>query len=149
MDRVSKKARWISRLYRGWNDYKSGIGQLTGEFWLGNDKIHRLTAARPSYLRIDLEHWTGGRVHAKYDKFAIGDENALYRLQVGSYSGTARDSLTKHNLNNMAFSTKDRDNDNKSGGHCAQESNGTWWYNNCQHSNLNGQGVRWKLRPPN
>ena len=115
--------------YRGWNDYKSGFGQLTGEFWLGNDKIHRLTAARPSSLRIDLEHWTGGRVHAKYDKFAIGDENALYRLQVGSYSGTARDSLTKHNLNNMPFSTKDRDNDNKSGGHCAQESNGTWWYN--------------------
>ena len=32
--------------YRGWNDYKSGFGQLTAEFWLGNDKIHRLTASR-------------------------------------------------------------------------------------------------------
>ena len=38
---------------RGWNDYKSGFGQLTAEFWLGNDKIHRLTAVRPSALRVE------------------------------------------------------------------------------------------------
>ena len=41
--------------YRGWNDYKSGFGQLTAEFWLGNDKIHRLTASRASSLRVKLE----------------------------------------------------------------------------------------------
>ena len=38
--------------YRGWNDYKSDLGQLNAVFWLGNDKIHRLTAARPSSLRV-------------------------------------------------------------------------------------------------
>ena len=41
--------------YRGWKDYKAGFGELTAEFWLGNDKIHRLTASRPSSLRVDLE----------------------------------------------------------------------------------------------
>ena len=68
--------------YRGWNDYKSGFGQLTAEFWLGNDKIHRLTAARPSSLRVELEDWNGVRVLAKYGKFNIGDEQVKYRLEV-------------------------------------------------------------------
>ena len=122
--------------YRGWNDYKSGFGQLTAEFWLGNDKIHRLTAARPSSLRVELEDWNGVRVFAKYGKFKIGDEQVQYRLAVGSYSGTAGDSLTYHN--NMAFSTKDRDNDRWSN-NCAVSLTGAWWYNQCHYSNLNGK----------
>ena len=138
--------------YRGWNDYKSGFGQLTAEFWLGNDKIHRLTASRPSSLRVELEDWTGVRVFARYGRFNIGDEQMQYRLEVDSYSETAEDSLTGgHNHSNMAFSTKDRDNDRYSG-NCAVENTGAWWYNICQYSNLNGQylgekydgnGLRW------
>ncbi|KAL9967660.1 hypothetical protein ACROYT_G025940 [Oculina patagonica] len=137
--------------YRGWNDYKAGFGQLTAEFWLGNDKIHRLTASRPSSLRVELEDWNGGKAYAKYGTFNIGDEQAQYRLEVGSYSGTAGDSLAYHN--NMAFSTKDRDNDRWQS-HCAATHNkGAWWYDNCHYSNLNGQylgdnndwrGVGWR-----
>ena len=136
--------------YREWNDYKAGFGQLTAEFWLGNDKIHRLTASRPSSLRVELEDWSGGKVYAKYGKFNIGDEKALYRIKVGSYSGTAGDSLSLHN--NMAFSTKDRDNDIASSNNCAVDYTGAWWYQSCHHSNLNGQylgdksdyrGARW------
>ena len=102
--------------YRGWSDYKSGFGQLTSEFWLGNDTIHRLTASRASSLRVELEDWNGVRVYAKYGQFNIGDEQAEYRLKANSYSGTAGDSLAYHN--NMAFSTKDRDND-RNFGKCA------------------------------
>ena len=127
--------------YRGWNDYKSGFGQLTAEFWLGNDKIHRLTASRPSSLRVELEDWNGVRVYAKYGRFSIGDEQAQYRLEVGSYSGTAGDSLTYHN--NMAFTTKDRDNDRDSTtGYCAVKWTGAWWYNRCHYSHLNGKYLR-------
>ena len=122
--------------YRGWNDYKSGFGQLAAEFWLGNDKIHRLTAARPSSLRVEVEDWNGVRAYAKYGKFNIGDEQAKYRLKVGSYSGTAGDSLAYHN--NMAFGTKDRDN-YRWDGNCAVSYTGAWWYDGCYHSNLNGK----------
>ena len=111
--------------YRGWNDYKSGFGQLTAEFWLGNDNIHRLTAAKPCSLRVELKDWNGVRVYAKYDKFNIGDEQTNYRLEVGSYSGTAGDSLALHK--NMAFTTKDRDNDIWKGGDCSLWSGGAWW----------------------
>ena len=123
--------------YRGWNDYKSGFGQLTAEFWLGNDKIHRLTASGPSSLRVELEDWNGVRVYAKYGKFNIGDEQAKYRLEVGSYSGTAGDSLAYHN--NMAFSTKNRDNDSNESSNCAVSWTGAWWYKGCHYSNLNGK----------
>ena len=136
--------------YRGWNDYKAGFGQLTGEFWLGNDKIHRLTASRSSSLRVELEDWYGNKVYAKYGSFSVGDEQAQYRLQVGSYSGTSRDSLKYHN--NMNFTTKDRDND-RHPSNCAILYTGAWWYKYCQYSNLNGRyldsktknltGVRW------
>ena len=124
--------------YRGWNDYKAGFGQLTAEFWLGNDKIHRLTASRPSSLRVELEDWNGVRAHAKYGTFNIGDEQAKYRLEVGSYSGTAGDSLADRH-NHMAFSTKDRDNDGASTASCATVYPGAWWYGDCLYSNLNGQ----------
>ena len=123
--------------YRGWNDYKSGFGQLTAEFWLGNDKIHRLTASRPSSLRVELEDWNGVRVYAKYGRFKIGDEQAQYRLEVDSYSGTAGDALIAWH-NSMAFTTKDRDKDlyNRN---CAVVLTGAWWYNGCGYSNLNGK----------
>ena len=130
--------------HRGWNEYKSGFGQLTGEFWLGNDQIHRLTAARPSSLRVDLEDWNGVRVYAKYGRFNISDEQAQYRLEVGSYSGTAGDSLIEGH-NNMAFTTKDRDNDRRSSHNCAMSYTGAWWFNNCHPSNLNGKYLGEKL----
>ena len=136
--------------YRGWNDYKSGFGQLTAQFWLGNDNIHRLTASRYSSLRVELEDWNGVRVYAKYGRFSIGDEQAQYRLEVSSYSGTAGDALAWHNI--MAFTTKDRDNDRWTSENCAVRFTGAWWYNGCDYSNLNGKylgnkidsrGVRW------
>ena len=123
--------------YRGWDDYNAGFGQPTAEFWLGTDKIHRLTAFRPSSLRVELEDWNGGKAYAKYSKFNIDDEQAQYRLDVVSYSGTAGDSLAWHN--NKAFSVKDRDNDRWSGGNCAVKYTSAWWHNDCHYSNLSGK----------
>ena len=136
--------------YLGWSEYKVGFGNLTGEFWLGLDKIHRLTASRPSELRVEVGDWSGGRAYAKYGNFGVGDEQSLYQLSVGSYSGTAGDSLIEYQ-NNMKFTTKDRDNDQLSG-NCAVRYTGAWWYRHCLPSNLNGQylgntvsaeGVNW------
>ena len=74
--------------YRDWADYENGFGDLKGEFWLGLDKIQRLTSSDTFKLRVDLEDWEGEIKFAEYDMFAIGDESSKYRLSLGSYSGT-------------------------------------------------------------
>ena len=72
--------------YRGWNDYKYGFGNMSGEFWLGLDKIHRLTKER-SRLRVDLEDTTGKTAYAEYDFFGVTSESSKYKLSLGTYSG--------------------------------------------------------------
>lgn len=119
---------------RGWADFKRGFGNLNGEFWLGLDKIHRLTKTK-SRLRVELEDTQGKTAYAEYDMFSVSSERNKYRLGLGKYTGTAGDSLSYHR--NMAFSTKDRDNDNYSA-NCAAHYNSAWWYNNCVSANLNG-----------
>ena len=73
--------------YRGWNDYKKGFGNLYGEFWLGLDKINRLTSSDRYKLRVDLEDIEGKTAYAEYNLFAITSERTKYQLSLGSYSG--------------------------------------------------------------
>ena len=73
--------------FRGWDDYKRGFGNLNGrEFWLGLNKIHRLTASSSNKLRVDLEDIHGKTAFAEYSSFAVAS-GAKYQLSLGSYSG--------------------------------------------------------------
>lgn len=42
------------------------------------------------------------------------------------------------NLNGASFSTVERDNDQWNSGHCANDYNGGWWFNDCHDAFLNG-----------
>ena len=66
---------------------KEGFGNLNGEFWLGLDKIHRLTVSGGYKLRIDLEDIHGKTAFAEYSSFSVTSERAKYQLSLGSYSG--------------------------------------------------------------
>ena len=120
--------------YRNWYDYKHGFGELYGEFWLGLDKIHRLTSTSVT-LRIDLMAPDSSKAYANYEEFTIGNDKSMYVIHFGRYAGTAGDSLQSHK--GMKFSTKDKDNDINSG-NCAVSYSGAWWYESCHNSNLNG-----------
>ena len=73
--------------FRGWDDYKRGFGNLSGEFWLGLDRIYRLTANSSNKLRVDLEGNHGNTAFAEYSSFTVASERAKYQLSLGKYSG--------------------------------------------------------------
>ena len=122
--------------YRYWTDYQQGFGSLTGEFWLGLDKIHRLTSTG-TQLRVDLQDFYGSSVYAQYTNFSVGDSASKYILTVSGYSGTAGDSLPTSYHSGLPFTTRDQDND-LCGCNCAQTYQGAWWYRSCYYSSLNG-----------
>ena len=75
--------------YRDWKDYKRGFGQLNGTFWLGLEKIHRLTnQKKQNKLRVELEEFTGSSCYAEYDNLTVNGEDDRYRLaSLGYYQG--------------------------------------------------------------
>lgn len=133
---IQKRFDGAVDFYRGWHDYKIGFGKTSGEYWLGLDKINRLSHSGRYRLRVNLMDTKGNTRYASYDFFAVSSENTKYQLSLGTYSGTAGDSLT-HQAG-APFSTKDRDND-KWGKSCAVSYHGAWWYKACHYSNLNGK----------
>ncbi|KAI0231091.1 Ryncolin-1 [Lamellibrachia satsuma] len=123
--------------WRDWSSYKKGFGDLSGEFWLGNEYLHDLTSQANYTLRFDLEDFEDATRYAVYTHFVVASEGNKYRLSVGGYYGTAGDQFQHHD--GMSFSTKDRDHDTYPGMHCAQAVRGAWWYSRCYRVCLNGQ----------
>ena len=122
---------------RLWADYKTGFGDLNWEFWLGLEKLHRLTNAPcAQVLRIDLEDFDGNKRYAEYSGFVVGNETGEYVMTFEEYSGNAGDSLSYHNK--AKFSTADNDNDLGEGPFCPKHWGSAWWYVACHYAHLNG-----------
>ncbi|XP_068105998.1 ficolin-2-like isoform X2 [Hyperolius riggenbachi] len=127
--------------FQDWETYKRGFGSQLGEFWLGNENIHRLTATGSYQMRVDLEDFDHNRTYAMYSGFKLKGEKDLYRLMFKSFiSGSAGDSLSWHN--DQPFTTQDKDNDNAEDSNCAVDYSGAWWFDNCHGSHLNGAYLR-------
>ncbi|XP_075064830.1 fibroleukin [Mixophyes fleayi] len=127
---------------RTWNEYKNGFGNLSGEFWLGNDKLHLLSKNNNMMLRIELEDFKGVKEYAKYDLFYVANEYLKYRLSVSDYSGTAGDALhfsKQYNHDQKFFTTPDKDNDRYPSGNCGAYYSSGWWFDACMSANLNGK----------
>lgn len=113
---------------KNWEFYKRGFGDFRGEFWFGNEFIHRLTTDNVVMLRIVLEDFDGNKAFADFDTFIVGSEDDNYKITIGGYAGNASDSLSSHN--HAQFSTFDRKNDNAPDCcPCAASYGGGWWFN--------------------
>ncbi|XP_068183018.1 angiopoietin-2a [Antennarius striatus] len=122
--------------HRTWQEYKEGFGEPSGEFWLGNEFVSRLTSQQSYKLRIQLSDWEGNSEFSQYDQFSLDSEAHNYRIYLKGFSGTAG-KISSIGQPGSDFSTKDADND-KCVCKCSQLTTGGWWFDACGPSNLNG-----------
>src|SRR6218665_55041 len=138
--------RWIVFLYRfdgsvdfnrTWTDYRNGFGDVTGEYWLGLEKLTQLTndgqyRARFEFKSIQNESWFS----SEYDSFLIDPESNWYTIHVSGFMGDAGNkyvyTVPTGIQNGMNFTTWDSDNDRHLTVNCAISfESGGWWYNAC------------------
>lgn len=117
-----------------WNAYRDGFGPLSGDHWLGNDKISWITSSLGQQAYVRLVDKLNQETYEEYGSFAVSSGN--YTLSVSAPSGPAGDSLSDHS--GIAFSAGETDNDN-SVTDCADIFASGWWFDACLESNLNGE----------
>ncbi|XP_060666373.1 fibrinogen-like protein 1 [Drosophila nasuta] len=130
---------------RDWATYRKGFGSFGSDFFLGLEKIHRITSLQHFELYIHLVDEDGRTYNGRYDYFKISDEHNGYALRLGEFTGTFIEDGMRYN-NNMKFTTFDRDNDKVDNGNCAYRYESGWWYSACSNCNLNapyGLYLRW------
>jgi len=119
-----------------WSEFRSEFGAITGNYWIGNDRLHELTKNGDYYLWVDIIS-NDNLYWAEYKKFIVAGPEDGYRLTIGEYRGNAGDGL--YYVDGMKFTTKDQDNDKRTTQNCADVTKGGFWYNDCAYAPLNGE----------
>ncbi|XP_033627252.1 angiopoietin-4-like [Asterias rubens] len=120
---------------RNWAEYRDGFGDLSGGFWLGNEKIRILTESfGPWQLRVVAEDPLGNYYVSDYFGFSITGAN--YNVDYSSYSVLNVESST--GIKGKPFSTADRINYDGSAVNCPSAPAGGWWFADDCKDNLNG-----------
>jgi len=131
---------------RSWAEFKVGFNDSRGNYWLGNERLHRLTNSGRHKLRFDLQ--ARGNLswyYAEYSTLIVLSEGSNYSVTVSGYSGNAGDAFSYND--GMMFTTFDRDNDLHRI-NCAANNGGGFWYKACSNANVNNalRGPRNNLR---
>ncbi|XP_022085123.1 fibrinogen-like protein A [Acanthaster planci] len=137
--------------HRTWSEYRSGFGDLSGEFWLGNNLVSLILNRSSQYkwdLRVDILAWDGVEAWAKYKDFKISSEENLFSLHYAYYdnNSTAGDALFLHK--DEHFTTYEV---SWEGTALVAHFKGAWWIRNGLMSNLNSEyypypgemGLKW------
>ncbi|XP_051860824.1 ryncolin-1-like [Drosophila albomicans] len=123
---------------------------MDNDFFLGLEKIHRITSLQRHELYIHLVTLNGSTYNARYDDFKISDKDNGYKLSLGKFSGTIIEDAMRY-AENIKFTTIDRDNDEADKANCAVVFKSGWWHTDCYNCNLNapyGPDLFWYRRNP-
>ncbi|XP_078071412.1 angiopoietin-related protein 3-like [Mustelus asterias] len=128
---------------RSWLDYKTGFGDLHGEFWLGLENFYQIVHQAKHILRIELADWKNETRYIEYT-FKIGSKDNNYTLQIGQVlTGDLSSAIS--DCKALPFSTSDRDNDLHTDINCAGQHSGGWWFSACGEANLNGKYLQSRI----
>ncbi|XP_052376021.1 microfibril-associated glycoprotein 4-like isoform X2 [Oncorhynchus keta] len=106
---IQKRKDGTVNLYHGWDQYRSGFGQASGEYWLGLENIHLLTQRKRYELRVDLGDFEGAKVHMQYSSFSVDSEHEGYKLHLSGFKdGGAGKSMDEHNGQKFSIFDKDQ-----------------------------------------
>jgi len=103
------------------------LGSTSGNYWLGLNAIHQLTASNQFKLNVVLTTTAGITYSVNYTTFAVGDASTLYALTIGGFSGSfIYDAFSGYS--GYTFATYDH---SAGTSNCASLDGGAWWYNSC------------------
>lgn len=134
---------------RSWDEYRAGFGNLSRDFWFGNEFAHKILYRDDHELRVELQEAGEPLDWAEYPLFWLDSESYNYQLSVaGEFRGSLPDALEQHNRRD--FSTYDRRSSHAKSADstCAEDYGGGWWFDRCTQCNLNGEhGVHQRASP--
>ncbi|XP_041648282.1 angiopoietin-related protein 4-like [Cheilinus undulatus] len=136
---VQKRLDGSQNFNQLWENYKSGFGNLNGEFWLGLENIHSLSKQGQYILQVEVSD--GSELQTSHYGFKLDGEEKMFTLHLQPESENQED-IMKMGASGLPFSTADRDNDLVQDANCAELLSGGWWFSSCGESNLNGKYPR-------
>jgi len=96
---IQRRLNGSVNFYRNWSEYREGFGDLKSEFFIGLEKLYRITSNEPHELYILMTDKRSQVRNARYDDFKIGNEQTGYQLiSVGNYTGYSYNAL-RHSQN--------------------------------------------------
>ncbi|KAK2151572.1 hypothetical protein NP493_2601g00004 [Ridgeia piscesae] len=119
-----RQAPFNLQFNKTWDEYKNGFGDVTSEFWLGLEKLYRIT--NQPYIRysirLEMTTATGASYYYQSDNFYIAGEKERYKI-VSIGSATAKNVRSgDFFIAGHMFATPDKDVANK----CGATHNGFW-----------------------
>jgi len=117
---------------KDWAAYREGFGSFDGDFFLGLEKIHRLTNSRRYILRIQAE-LNNKFQYNQFDHFRVSNEANNYALSSldDFVENNGHPPMLLRSFIDQQFSTFDRDNDKWTDGNCAHKYGIGWWHPSC------------------
>ena len=140
---IQQRVDGSTNFRRSWLEYTNGFGTFNRNFWLGLERMHRITTSNVYRLRLEFLIVEGIWLSAEYDTFFLDDEEANYTLHVSGFSGDGGNWLSPNDpirtLNGMQFSTFDMDHDSSLNVNCAAMfgGGGGFWFNACSWTRPN------------